>query len=110
VRDEHEIALECGCAGRCTQLVIRDWFVDDDDYPPWVEIWTRVNARSALSWRLKLAWKIVTRRDHYCDDLTLSPEAILRLRDFLNECVDLRGAEPAQQVSTAVEGFGETGQ
>lgn len=80
-----QLSLPCGCAGHCSILHIERFAPFKDDPSEWYwEFFTRYGERSSWWWRIKLAWKVLWGRDHFCNATTWSDAEIEPLRRFLN--------------------------
>jgi hypothetical protein len=88
-----QFSLACGCAGRCSILHIERFAPFQDESAGWYfDFFTRRGERSSLGWRIKLAWKVLIGRDHFCEATMWSDEEIEGLRRFLNGYVPIRYA------------------
>lgn len=56
---------------------------DDDPKEYYAEFYTMVRPR--FRDRLKTAWAVFRRRDHWLHDVCLAEEGLIELRDYLNE-------------------------
>ena len=81
----HDLSLPCGCAGHCSILHVQHFAPFKDEQSEWYwDFFTRYGERSPWWWRIKLAWRVLWGRDHFCNAAMWSDSEIEPLRRLLN--------------------------
>lgn len=76
------IPCSCGCS---VVTVVEFDEIGDDPREFYADFYTM--ARPGFGHRLKTAWKVFRRQDHWIYDVNLDEEGLRELRDYLNETV-----------------------